>query len=554
MKYFDFIIGREAILVIIFLLVSTSQKSICQIENVPVNNQVYEYLDRMGVKGILPFYSNTMIPLSRQDVAELLQKIDAQRVILNATEMEYLYKFKQEFIHEIDPLREEPAILLDGGFMEDFISDNEKYLYSYVDSSVTFYSEFIGEFQYKKIGGDTYGSSYYGFEEHGGRLRGTVKNRLGYYLQATNGTFFGNRELGLSERRFQGNVKFRDLKTNNFDFTEAYLRADLNWFNLQFGREKSQLGTGYSDRLMLSTNAPVFDFVKMDFHYKSFRFVFFQGSLVRDSVDKHITDKNKYIALHRGQFSLFNLMNIGISEMVIYNRTSLDFAYLNPINFYKSSEHSLQDRDNVILNFDIEVFPFTNYKFYGTWLIDDIDFSKMGTGWWGNEFGWQGGMYLAEIAGTPNLDLVFEYTRIEPYVYSNRVEGNSYTHNSISLGHYLEPNSDEWFIQLRYFPHKQIRAWFTYRQVRHGENVFRDDKIENVGGSALLGHRYDDPDNVRFLDGNLEGINHYQLRILYEPILNLFLIGDFEYQKEKRYWLASTRKDFYFSFHVKMEY
>ncbi|MDI6766947.1 MAG: capsule assembly Wzi family protein [Bacteroidota bacterium] len=545
---------KTILLIIYFLIVGTTQKSNCQVENVPIHNQVYEFLDRMGVKGILPFYSNTMIPLSRQEVAELLQKIDAQRVILNAVEMEYLDKFKQEFMHEIDPLNENATILFKSRSLQDMVSNKEKYLYNYVDSSVTFYAEFLGDFQHRRTGGGTYGSTNCSFEEHGGRLRGTVKERLGYYLQATNGTFFGNRALGLLDRRFQGNVKFRDLKTNNFDFTEAYLRADLNWFNLQFGREKSLLGTGYSDRLMLSTNAPVFDFLKMDFRYKSFRFLFLHGSVVWDSVDHRVKDKNKYLALHRGQFSLFDFMNVGVSEMVIYQRVSPDFAYLNPINFYKSSEHSLQDRDNAILNFDIEIFPFNNYKFYGMWLIDDIDFSKMGTGWWGNEFGWQGGMYLAEIAGTPNLDLVLEYTRIEPYVYSNRLEGNSYTHNSIGLGHYLEPNSDEWFIQLRYFPHKQIRAWFTYRQVRHGENVIREDTIKNVGGSALLGHRGNDPDNVRFLDGNLAGTNRYQIRFSYEPILNLFLIGVCEYQKEKKYWLASTGKDFYFSLQLKMEY
>ena len=32
-----------------------------QTENVPVANQVYEFLDRMGVKGILPLYANTVM-------------------------------------------------------------------------------------------------------------------------------------------------------------------------------------------------------------------------------------------------------------------------------------------------------------------------------------------------------------------------------------------------------------------------------------------------------------------------------------------------------------
>jgi len=51
-------------------------KSDAQIENVPVNNQVYEFLNRMGVKRILLMYSNTMIPISRKEVAEFLIKVD----------------------------------------------------------------------------------------------------------------------------------------------------------------------------------------------------------------------------------------------------------------------------------------------------------------------------------------------------------------------------------------------------------------------------------------------------------------------------------------------
>ena len=41
-----------------------------QVENVPIQNQVYEFLNRMGVRGILPLYSNTMVPISRREVAD----------------------------------------------------------------------------------------------------------------------------------------------------------------------------------------------------------------------------------------------------------------------------------------------------------------------------------------------------------------------------------------------------------------------------------------------------------------------------------------------------
>src|SRR5258706_13671840 len=117
--------------------------------------------------------------------------------------------------------------------------------------------------------------------------------------------------------------------------------------------------------------------------------------------------------------------------MTIYQRYSPEFAYLNPINFYKSAEQSLGDRDNSFLNFDLEIFPITGYEVYGTWLIDDIDFSKIGTGWWGNELGWQGGIYAANVFGIPNLDADLEYTHLESYGFSNKTSGDDFTHSSI---------------------------------------------------------------------------------------------------------------------------
>lgn len=506
-----------------------------QVENVPVNNQVYEFLDRMAVRGLLPLYSNAMIPLSREEVAGLLQEIDATR--LNDAESGFLQKFRKEFMHEIDP-RSESADVLIGVERYDPFSQQEKFLYAQQDTSLSLYLELIGSIEHRRAGGDRYGGSDASFENHGFRVRGTVQHRLGYFLQATNGALYGDKEFALSDPKLRSNVKFKDLNSPYFDFTEAYLRADLSWFNLEFGREFLRMGTGYSDRLLLSDNAPVFDFLKLDAKYKSLRFVFVHGSLLSDSATFPGTMvaepdfSSKYLALHRLQWSLFGLLNVGASEMVIYQRLSPEFAYLNPINFFKSAEHSLRDRDNASLAFDVEMFPAAGYKLYGSWLIDDIDFSKMGTGWWGNQFGWQGGIQMAAVAGIPNFDVGLEYTRIEPYVYSNRIVGNNVTHNNVVVGHHLAPNSDELFVQFQYRPTEKLRTWFTLIRSRHGENITVGDSVlRNVGGNALQGHRPDDPESVSFLDGNLVHEQAYQVRISYEPVTNMMLTASYEIKR-----------------------
>jgi len=248
-------------------------------------------------------------------------------------------------------------------------------------------------------------------------------------------------------------------------------------------------------------------------------------------------------------------MNIGLSEMIIYQRDAVDFAYLNPVNFYKSAEHSLRDRDNAFLNLDFELFPFHNYKLYGTWLIDDMDFKKMGTGWWGNEFGWQCGAFRSDVAGIDNLDAVIEYTRLEPYVYGNRIDGNSYSNNRIGLGDHLQPNSDEWFLQFAYRPSKQLRTWIGFGLARHGENEsIGGFVIKNVGGDILQGHRDFDSEIAKFLDGNLVKSNRIWLRATYEPITNIFVSGAYELNRSKNRESGTSRLDHYGSIRIYVEY
>ena len=527
-----------------------------QVENVPVNNQVYEFLNRMGVKGILPLYSNAMIPFSRRDVAEFLIEVSGKKERLTAAESDFLQKFMREFGHEINPSEEDAAVLFRDGFQGIF-SQKEKYLYTYSDSSLALSVEFLGGLEYRGANGDSYGGTHVSLEEHGGRIRGTVKGKLGYFLQGTDGTIFGDKEFALTDPRLRGNWKLRSAGSTNFDFTEAYLRADVDWFNIEFGRERFMVGTGYADRLLLSDNAPEFDAIRIDAHYKSVRFVYIHGSLVEDSTIFSLSRfvENKYFALHRVQLSFFDRLNLGLSEMIVYHRASPEFAYLNPINFYKSGEHAAGDRDNAFLNLDFELFPLSGYKMYGTWLIDDIDFSKIGTGWWGNEFGWQGGVYAAGPFGLSNLDVDVEYTRLEPSVYSNRTAGDAYTHSSIGLGHHLDPNSDEWRTELSYRPLSSLRLWLSYVRGRHGENITSGYRIlRNVGGSALVGHGAGDSDVALFLDGNLVVTDRLDLRASYEPITNFLLTGEYQVQKLKRYSPDETLHDHLLSFRVQVEY
>jgi len=516
------------------------RRAAAQVENVPVSNQVYEFLDRLGVRGILPLYSNTMIPLSRATVAGLLLEAGAKRDDLSDAEIGYLEKFKREFARELDRGNEvvSSAGLFNGASPGDLSSDREKYLYFYTDSAASLYLEFLGSLEHRMGKGDSHGSPHATFETHGFRARGTIRGKVGYFAQVANGTLFGNREFALSDPRLRSSVKFNELNSPYFDFAEAYIRADLSWFNVEFGREFYRLGTGYSGRLIFSDDGPATDFLKLDARYGAVRYIFVHGAILRESVPVsgpfvRLNDPaHKYYALHRLEFSAFGILNAGFSEMVIYERPSPEFAYLNPFLFLKSAEHSLRDRDNTLLGLDLELYPRPGTKLYGSLLVDDVDFSKLGTGWWGNEFGWQGGAVVSNVAGVNDLDAVVEYTRIEPYVYSHRTAGNAYTNGDFSLGHHLAPNSDEWLIQVVLRPSSRWRCVAGFRRTRHGEN-YRDGSgaIVNVGGDVLLGHRDADPPTARFLAGLRVEMTSLEAGLRFEPVTNLMVFGSYEYRR-----------------------
>jgi hypothetical protein len=555
---------REYLLVLTLLLAVPPAPG--QVEHVSMSHPVYEFLDRLGVQGILPAQSASMVPLERSEVASLLQSAARSRSMMGTVDRLTLDKYLLEFAPDAGTRADADWVLFGahasaGECARGLVSQKQKYLLAIQDSLFTVYGELLGSLEYRSMHGDSHGDVDASLKTIGGRFHGTVAGRVGFLLESTNGLFSGNRIFALADPHLATNMKLNERNGRNFDVTEAYLRLSFGWASVQFGREFSAIGVGYGDRLMLSANAPAFDALALDVHYKALRFRFLHGALLKDPAvlsglsKEEPAEATKYVALHRLQVSLFECLNVSANEMVIYQRLTPEYAYLNPINFYKSAEHSLRDRDNALLMFDVEYFPLPGYKLYGSWLIDDIDIGRMGSGWWGNEFGWQCGAYIADAAGMPSCDALLEYTRIEPYVYSNRVVDNDYSHSGIGLGHRLAPNSDELLGEVRVRFSERLRTRFHYAYQRHGGNVIVGDSlVRNVGGSLTQGHREGDSEEARFLDGVRMHTSRIGARIDYEPITDLFLAGIAEWMNVRDVGAAVSHRDLALSVQVRIEY
>ncbi|MCB2203216.1 capsule assembly Wzi family protein [bacterium] len=526
------------ILALLALAVMLPQTARAQAEHVDITHPVYHFLQRMELRGAIEGYSRAMLPLERKQVTAFVRELQGSTVRMSGAERALLARFVDEFVAEDDGTQDAYVLFetSPGDVVPDFFDDREKFLYRWrcEDGTSRFFAEFLGSLEYRTLHGDDQASNVT-LGTIGGRFRGTMGGTVGFSLMATNGTAAGNRSLALNDASLKRNFNFADLDKDFFDFAEAYITASWDWGAVSLGREKRLVGNGISNQLLLSTNAQPFDALQFTAHAGNLRFLFLHGFLLSE---KQLIEggsrpffDSKYVAMHRVEADIASAVRLGVFEAVVYSQREVDPAYLNPINFYKSAEHAGGDRDNPMLGFDLATLFIPGSQLYGSWLIDDIDFTLWGSEWWGNKFIWQGGVLNSSLL--PNTDIGVEYTRIEPYVYTHRLAGNQYTHNGDALGLELAPNSDEWYLSLRHWLSAELWLQLELHRRRHGRNEVDADGaiLVNHGGDIYESLDYArDSQTAPFLDGPLDQSTILSLTLRYEPVRNLILRSTLRYR------------------------
>ncbi len=526
---------------LIFIFMITLSNVYSQSEKVELRNNVYDFLNRLYVKGVIDNYSNASLPLSRAKVTEYLKFLDANIEKLNNTEIMKLSDLKKEFQYELN-ISDSSGLELfkNGSFFDNLsnlFSDRERYIYSYKDSNNTFFLNAMANAKFIASKGDVLNNKNVTLIQWGGRARGTINRNFGYYLLATNGQRIGEKELVFSDLSMRNNYKLNELDQSNFDFTEGYVCYDGGSFSFQLGRERITIGSGYNEKMLVSS-VNAMDFIKMEFDIGAVNYTFSHNWILTKptrlsynefEVDGRIVD-SKYLALHRLGISLCkNNIEIGLSEMIVYSNRPPEIAYMTPLIFYKSVEHSLQDRDNALLAFDGSARITNGLKLYGTLVVDELDFSKIGTNWWGNLFSYQIGGFVTEPFGIENLDVNAEYLKIAPYTYSHKFIENNYTNFNSFIGPNMHPNSDKFWLNFKYAVNYRLAFDLGISYERHGSNLKdgNGNVIKNVGGDINFGHRYEDSEEVTFLDGEVEKKTALSALVNYEIFNNIFMAAAF---------------------------
>ncbi|MCI0715795.1 MAG: capsule assembly Wzi family protein [Chlorobi bacterium] len=520
---------------LLFFILANSD-SFSQVELVPLSNPVYNFLDRMFTNKIIFDYSTSMAPISRRETANFLKEINGKRNRISKTDRELLDYYLTEFEFDAYGTTSKSSNFFSKkGVGELFSNKKQKYLYSTADSNVSFFWDGLGEVRYMGIDGDSVGKPHVLLGQIGTRIRGTLFDSYGFYLRLSNGVRLGGTTKDAEKTAFadpilQSTRKYVSEGAKTFDSYEGYLRyaPAKDWLGLTVGRETMSFGTGYIDKLFLSSkNSAPFDFLKLDLHYKKIRYSFFHSSIVgNDSAGNQL--ESKYLVFHRLEFGPFfnNVFKFGFNEMVVYSNIPINFAFINPISFLTSADLNTElpgkNSNNAILGMDLQFFPVKNFSFQGSLLVDDLNFETFGsddsTAGNDNKFAFQGGLNWQNAFTLPNLNFAYEYTKLEPFIYSHREINNSYAHWGLPVGHALNPNSDEHAFKLAYNFGTRVYVSLTYKIQRTGENYFDSlGSFVNVGSDILNGSG-DFLRKNEFLDGIRLNRNIIMAELTIEPI------------------------------------
>lgn len=551
----------KILLFVLIIICISSIKVFSQIENVPLENPVYDFMKEMRIKHVITDFYDDDPNMSRFQVAERLREMFRKKSQLSKTETKLLNKYMIEFLPE--EMNKNTTMSLIGGNLntsngfKDFFSNKEKYLFAYGKDNNNVFMNGIGQLYYIneiKPNKKTNAKLFYG----GFRIRGTVFGQLGYNFSVEKGGGYG--DTILMEAAFppiRSNFKYQENLENikNFDFTNGYLKyytspSEGMDLSVQLGREKLKYGYSYTDRLALSGNAPNMDFLKFNFKYGIVHFSSIFGSTVGEYHRNVAENYTKYFVANRLMLSFPKLFDIGMGETVISSR-GFELAYLNPVIFYKFVEHSLQDRDNGTIFIDFQTHFLKNLELQGTFFLDEnilsnlTDMEKQS-----NKTAYQLGLFWYEPLGLNDLALIFEYTKIRPYVYTHFNPENTYTAFGEIIGNPIGPNADQIFAKLKYNLNDKINFFLEYQKIRKGHNIYNaaGELERNVGGNVYDSYREGTDSPVAyFLDGIRVNTNNVRFNVTYEPAKNYIFDLNYVYNIDNNITYGG-KNDFSYAF------
>lgn len=444
----------------IFVSISLSAQQI----PVHTTNQVYSYLTELSNAQIIDFNTQT-ISHSRKYISKTLCSIDPE--LLNPRQQKELVFYLKDFNKEQFNSTE---------------FDKRLDLLSYIDSSFSFTVNPI-------LGGNymiNHNNSTYHWW-NGAEAWASVGN-FGFW-----GSLRDNHESEfLTQPDFMnqnlGGANFKVVSGGQVDYWESRggVSYDFGIGSIGLVKEHFVWGSNYNGSAIFSGRTQ--SFPRLNFEIKPvewFEFRYIHGwlnSQVIDSTRSFIVSNaygnsfrkvnhGKYIAANLFTFRALKNLHISFGNSIIYDYNNAHPAYFIPIMFYKAMDHQLNAgiaNMNSQMFFDLSVRPFKFFHFYSSLFIDELAVKRITDPDNHNFYSFKIGSHVSNLI--PNAYAGFEYTYSNALVFRHDVPTLTFETNRFNLGHYLEDNAKEIFVQLGYRPIRNMDVNLSWCRAEKGSD------------------------------------------------------------------------------------
>ena len=205
-------------------------------------------------------------------------------------------------------------------------------------------------------------------------------------------------------------------------------------------------------------------------------------------------------------FALTDNIHFGVFESILWQSKSeevnkgFEFAYLNPIIFYRPVEFSKHSsKGNALMGANFNAI-FNKTVIYGQTMLDDLNISRQKDndeedyegGFFQNKFGFQIGV-KTKYKG---VDFLAEYNQVQPYTYGHRTILQNYSHMNQALAHPLGANFKELVLMTNYKKDKwmysikvtTVKVGLDSLDTHYGQNIFESDYEASTGGQYSYGN------------------------------------------------------------------
>ncbi|MBN2174667.1 MAG: hypothetical protein JW731_11075 [Bacteroidales bacterium] len=446
------------------------------------NKNIYEFVDELANQGIIEINS-AIKPYSRSFIAGKLAQAASDEQKLNKRQKKEIGFYLLEYKLEVDSVPDyNPKFDLFG---------KNKNLATAVNPLGLFYKDKLFTLSVKPIWGINYffnenGSIYHRWG--GGEAFGYIGKHWGFYASLRD----NSESKRISEADFftlRPGGAYKITTGGGGDYSEMRGGVTFSWRWGSVGLVKDHLtwGTNYHGANIFTDRAPSFAQIKLSVKpVKWFELNYYHGWLVSMEVDSvrsyYSTNpprevyRPKYIAANMFTFTPWKRLNISVGNSIIYSDMNVHPAYLIPVMFFKSIDHTVNqdiDNQNSQMFFDISSRNIKKVHLYGTLFIDELKIERISQKDEYNFYSVKIGAATSNL-GIQNLSLNVEYTMSMPLTYQHRVPTLTYESNYYNMGFYLRDNSQEIFARIAYKPIRGLHLSAYYLLAQHGPDYIYD--------------------------------------------------------------------------------